>query len=77
MEKRSVNIRMSEQTITELDYLLSFTSGQSKSDVVGNLIHEEYDKLHGNPELQRIMEEFKRLQESLTINSMTNKSGGE
>jgi hypothetical protein len=60
-----VNIRMTEAQKKELDSIIALSGGQGQSEVVNNIIHAEFDRINGNPEVRAVLEKLSELQEML------------
>lgn len=71
----TVGASMSPAALAELDYLCD-AYAMSRSGLIGSLVHAEYDRLHGSPQmrealasLQSIQGQLQRMQEALAQES--------
>lgn len=61
--KKPVSYRLTLEVIEELEYLSEYYD-MSQTAVVENLIRSDYNKLKGDPELQKAFEQLKKLREA-------------
>ena len=62
--KKMASFKLSPETIIKLD-ALSKLSGQSKSEIVDDLIFNAYDKVNNNQEARQMLEKLKEVQSIL------------
>ena len=62
--KKMASFKLNADTIIKLD-ALSKLSGQSKSEIVDDLIFNAYDKVNNNQEARQMLEKLKEVQSIL------------
>lgn len=62
--RKQVGFRLSPETDKMLDELAEIAQ-QSRNDVIVGLITTEYDRVHGNPQMMKIIELFGAVKEQL------------
>ena len=53
--------RFSDEVLEKMDFLCSLT-GNTRTSLLASMVCAEYDRYHGNPELQRLLAQMKDME---------------
>ena len=58
MATKQTAFRFSDEVLEKMDFLCSLT-GNTRTSLLASMVCAEYDRYHGNPELQRLLAQMK------------------
>ena len=61
MATKQTAFRFSDEVLEKMDYLCSLT-GNTRTSLLASMVCAEYDRYHGNPELQRLLAQMKDME---------------
>ena len=56
--------RFSDDVLEKMDFLCSLT-GNTRTSLLASMVCAEYDRFHGNPELQRLLAQMKDMERQM------------
>lgn len=64
MATKSTGFRFSDDVLEKMDFLCSVT-GNTRTSLLASMVCAEYDRFHGNPELQRLLAQMKDMERQM------------
>ena len=61
MATKQTAFRFSDEVLEKMDFLCSLT-GNTRTSLLASMVCAEYDRFHGNPELQRLLAQMKDME---------------
>lgn len=72
MATKTTGFRFTDDVLEKMDFLCS-VSGDTRSSLLASMVCAEYDRYHGNPELQKLIAQMKDMERQMK--SMLGKDG--
>lgn len=64
MATKQTAFRFSDEVLEKMDFLCSLT-GNTRTSLLASMVCAEYDRFHGNPELQRLLAQMKDMERQM------------
>ena len=64
MASKQTGFRFSDEVLEKMDFLCCLT-GNTRTSLLASMVCAEYDRFHGNPELQRLLAQMKDMERQM------------